>query len=289
MTTTTSAGSFVHTLSFPELIWLRFLRGFFSTQKSLYKLPNGAHVVNRFLYDMAAENDSKRNFIISMSHDYGELKTSALPALVVEDAMGAQFLGLVMDQRRTDSTDPDRSKSRFDQVRFSYVIHCMSKNRGESRLLAATVASAIVAFRDELLASGLNKMDPLSIGTTQPLRSDSNEDFVDTPVQVTFYTVEGWHTVDVPPGTMGDVDIVFLNPESSRFFVLGADVALPSLSRFIGLGAEISLPNLMAFFAAAMEIEEPLDVSRFMNIGMSVVDPVSASSFIRMKMQISNA
>lgn len=278
------AGAFLTTLTYPERIWLRFWRTFFS-QPYLMKKPDGSGFPNRFFYDANADPE-KRTFQVMLAYDYEDSKTNALPALVIEDAGGAQQLGLTIDARRGDTVLPDRTITRMDQVRFTYVFHCVSKDRGESRMMAAIVTRALTSLKDELKMRGLNHMEPWNVAPTQVLAADSKEVYVDTPVQVTFYTVEGWHTTEAGTGTFEDFDVVMEQNPITSYVNTSWFIELQSVMSFIAMDFSVDLPSASEFVRMAMEIAAPVSRESFIRASFVVAEQPASSQFLRMSWRI---
>ena len=131
-----------HTLSFPEHLWLDFFRTFFS-QKTLLVDSNLKPVVNNFLYEIG-QSPSNRQFDISLESELKKQHPDMLPSLVLED-LGMSSLHIALNRLKTWNA-AETSKEYTDLIRCTYVMHCCSKDRGESRLLAAIVANAITVF-----------------------------------------------------------------------------------------------------------------------------------------------
>lgn len=277
--------TFLHTLSFPEHLWLNFWREFFR-QDTLLVDENGLPIKNNFFLDSAKPPET-RPFDVVLSHDYNDSKPNALPLLVIEDA-GTVQLGLTTNQLKTWSVSPQTVKVRADQIRSTYIFHCLSKDRGESRMLAALLTYAVTVFRDSLLKAGFNKIEPWSVGATQPLRNKAGEDYVDTPVQLTFYYVETWTTVEVGEGTAENFGVIF-SPESfSRFIRAHANIADPMVIRFIRAATTIQNPTGFRFIRAAANLENPTTAERFIRSAAVVENPVSAERFIRAQLRVSS-
>ena len=277
---------FLHTMSLPEIIWLNFFREFFSQQTLVYdKRSSGAPVPNRFFLDRS-QDPSNRPFDVTLAYDYEDSRQNALPALVLEDA-GAVQMGLTINQMKTWSVSGTTTRERADQVRFTYVFHCLSKDRGESRMLAAMVSRSLTVFRDQLLADGLNKIEPWSIGATQPLRTDSGEDYVDTPVQVTFYTVEFWDTLEIGSGFANNIGISFISETRAKYIMAAMETRDPRLELFILASMFVKNPNASMFIRAGMFVEAPLGLERFFRAALTSEEPVSSERFVRAHMRVS--
>lgn len=270
-----------HTLSKPEILWLDFFRGFFS-QKFLMINDDNSYIVNRFYIDQSISPDN-RPFDVFLSFDFSKSNQNILPAVVIEDMSGASQMGLTIDQRRDFMVSPSTMKRRVDQVRYTYVIHCLSKDRGESRTLAAICARAVAAFRDLILSSrlGVVKIDPWSIGTTQPIRSDSREVYLDTPVQITFYMMDSWDTFIIEGGTAESLCVFFISDAASRFIRSAVNIKNPDLSSFILSSLSVSNPSGQGFVLSHMETQDPLSLESFIASSTETEDALSESAFIR--------
>lgn len=276
---------FLHTLSAPEHIWLDFFREFFQQRHLLRDEATKVPLPNRFFLDRSLD-PNQRDFDVSLAHDFDDSRPNALPALVIEDT-GAVQTGLTINQMSNHRFSPDTRRDRADQIRFTYIFHCLSRNRGESRLLASMVTYAVTLFRDALLSSGLVKIEPWSVGATQPLRSDSAEDYVDTPVQITFYTMEHWRTLEVGSGDAEGFCIQFSTQERVRFIRGGMTVRDPDASRFINASMTMMNPSASSFVNADMNLAEPGLGERFVGGSLDMREPVSSERFIRGSMRVS--
>lgn len=281
---------FLHTLSLPEQIWLSFFREFFSSNQSLMRTfgdEESSVVKNNFFLDKN-QDPSNRKFDVILEESFDQSDQNALPRLVIEDAMGAQQLGLVMGQRHTHSSTPTTSRKFVDQNRFMYVFHCLSKDRGESRMLASVVSRAITVFREEITNSpSMVKIDPSSIGTTQALKSDSKTVFWDTPVQVPFTCMEFWTTIEVGNNDAISFNIGLSADSRSKYVMASANVDFPVKSRYVRLSTEITNPNHSRFFRVSSDVADPMSSSKFLRSQLSTADPSTGSGFVRCSMRVS--
>lgn len=277
---------FLHTLSLPEHIWLNFFREFFSQPHLIADATTGIPLPNRFFLDLAQDVDN-REFDVVLANDFNDASSNALPKLVIEDAAGATQLGLTMGQVRTWHVTPGTTKDRADQIRFTYMFHALSKDRGESRVLAAMVTFAMTVFREAILnTQGMVKIEPWSIGTTQPLRSDSGQDYFDTPVQVTFTTMEFWNQVELGNSDAESFAVSFAPQERVRFIRGHMETKDAIISRYIKAAMALVNPSVVGFVNAAMTVDAPFDAERFANASMIVESPVSAERFVRSSMRV---
>jgi hypothetical protein len=279
-----TARVFLHTLSFPEVLWLNFWREFFQ-QKTLIVDDDGTVIDNNFHIDLAKPTEL-RKFDVTLFANYDDSKPNALPLLVIEDT-GMVQLGITTNQLKTWSVSPNTIKERADLTRSTYIFHCLAKDRGESRLLAAIITFAVTCFRDQLLKSGFHKIEPWSVGATQPLRNKAGEDYVDTPVSITFYTTEFWNTLTKGTGTAEDIGFIFSPDTKERFIRAFAEIADPVVLRFIRASAIIQNPNLSRFIRASAELENPTTVERFIRAGGTIQDPTTVERFIRAQLRVS--
>ncbi len=278
---------FLHTLSLPEHVWLNFFREFFSQPHLIADATTGQPLPNRFHLNLAQDVDN-REFDVVLANDFNDASTNALPKLVIEDAAGATQLGLTMGQVRTFQFAPTTTKDRADQVRFTYMFHALSKDRGESRVLAAMVSFAITVFREAILnTQGMVKIEPWSIGTTQPLRSDSNQDYFDTPVQVTFTTMEFWNQIEVGNGDAESFAISFAPQERTRFVRGHMETKDALVARYIKAMMVLVNPNVARFLNAAMVVDAPSVAESFTRASLVTENPVSAERFVRSSMRVS--
>lgn len=274
---------FLHTLSAPEHVWLTFLREFFSQPVLIQS--DGTEVPNRFHYVPDIDPD-KRDFDIHLHYSYDQAKSNALPALVIEDT-GCVQLGLTINQEKSHSISPQTMIKRADQIRHTYVFHCLSKDRGESRMLAAILSFAITVFRGAILKEPpMVKIEPFSIGASQPLRAKGVEDCVDTPVQVTFTCMEFWNTVELGPTTAGGVRVSFA-PEARTRFVRGyMETKDPLVARYIRGFMSLVAPNSGKFVNASMDVDAPADDAVFVHAHAAIEDAISSQRFVRSKMTV---
>jgi hypothetical protein len=275
---------FFHTLSVPEHIWVDFFRVFFS-QRYLLKDDLGNVVENRFRYDESVLPDN-RPFDILFESDLTGANPNILPALVIEDSGTAQS-GILLNQLKTWSVAPNVMRDRQDLLRSTYVFHCCSRTRGESRLLASIVGSAITAFRDALLEAGLHKIDPWSIGKSQPLKADADEVYVDTPVIVNFSYQEGWRTEERYDHHF-ECYKLNINPDQlNRFVRTAMTLADVSVSRFMNTSMFLENVNTESFILSSLAVADPNFAETFVNATMTPTDPLSQERFLRASMRVS--
>lgn len=278
--------TFLHTLSLPEHIWLNFFREFFSQPHLISDSTTGQRLPNRFFLNLASDVDN-REFDVVLANDFNDANSNALPKLVIEDAAGATQLGLTISQVKTWHVTPTTKKDRADQVRFTYLFHALSKDRGESRMLAAIVSFAITVFREAILnTQGMVKIEPWSIGTTQPLRSDSGQDYFDTPVQVTFTTMEFWNQVEIGNSDAETFCVSFAPLERARFVRGHMAIRYPTMLRYIRAAMSLVNPTASRFVRMAMSIDAPLVDERFVVASLSSVDPLSSNRYVRASMRV---
>jgi hypothetical protein len=252
---------FDHVLSRPEHIWLAFWRTFFS-QKTLVFGPDDEPIDNNFLYDPSV-NDNNRTFDVKLVADYEDQNIALVPALILEDLNVSQQ-GILLDQRKTWSVTPNRANFYQDLLPYNYAIHCVSRDRGESRLLAGIVWQAINVFKDVLYQCGIHQLMPRSLSGTQPIRAAGKEDRVDTVLSVPFWMQEFW----------GYNQYSDLFPEQFCFFE-----AFEERTRFILGQIEIALTNKSKYFLSSMTLTSP-SASRYMLGQEELVDPLSTSGYV---------
>lgn len=284
MTQKPVATVFMTTLNFPEILWLDFFRGFFK-QEYLLSTKEGAPIPNRFKFDEDVP-PSQRKFQIEPAYRFADGVDNALPALIIQDAAGAQQMGLTIDNRRIHSFGPEREDVRVDMIRFTYLFHCLSKDMGESRLLASIVTRAITSFKDQIEANGVNRMEPWSVTPSTPMRTDSEIDYVSTTVQVTFYTVERWETKQVPRGTMASLDLILIKDEDSKFINASWTVVDKTAAQFINASFSIVRPSIAQFITTSSQVVAPIGLSRFFVVGANISPPATSSSYIRTSAKI---
>jgi hypothetical protein len=274
---------YLHSLSYPELIWLDFLTEFFQ-QPTLMIDGTGKGLPNRFFYN-PAENDSNRQFDIRLAFDFSDSRQNALPALVVEETGVAQ-VGVAVNQLKDWRVAKTTQKDRADLLRTTYIFHCLSKDRGESRLLASILSSAIIYFKDEIYNAGLNKIEPWTIGASMAMRSDSAEDYVDTPVQVTFEYAQFWSTREVSPLFSGKFCLV-VSDRAQLFSVRASlDARDPELFASIRASLDAVDPNATFSIRASADVQDPVYDSYAIRSSLDALEPSSTSSAIRASMRI---
>lgn len=273
---------FEHTLSYPEHLWLSFFREFFS-QPALIVDPDGRDLANNFRYERAVD-PGNRKFDIVMEYDLDKANPNILPSLVIED-LGVARLNIGLNHMSHWQVSPETYKRRTDLLRSSYVFHCCSRNRGESRLMASIVSNAISVFYDQLKRSGFHKIEPWAIGKTMPLRLDSDEVYVDTPVQVTFEFHQTWQTVEGGDGA--ERYCLHLAAESlTRFVRTVMDVGWPAINDYVMTSMAVDYENVTEFVLSRLEISDAMSASSYINASADVYDPLSAASFIRSSMRV---
>ena len=275
--------SFVHTLSFPERLWIEFWREFFS-QKALIVDENGVDITNRFRFE-EAKDPANREFDILLEYDLDKGNPNILPALVLED-MGLARLNIGLNDLHTWGVSPKTFKERSDLIRSTYVFHCCSRNRGESRLLASIVSNAITVFYDELKRCGFHKIEPWSIGKTIPLKLDSDEVYVNTPVNVTFEFQQTWKTVESGNGFFERYCFVVKGDELLRYVHSSVDITDPVTSSYVNSKLEIVDENLVTFILSSTDFEDPVSDSQYMLASMDAEDPDFSELFVRTSMRI---
>lgn len=275
---------FFHTLSVPEHIWVDFFRVFFS-QRYLLSDDQGNVVENRFRYDESVLSDN-RPFDILFESDLTGANPNILPALVIEDSGTAQS-GILLNQLKTWAVAPHAMRDRQDLLRSTYVFHCCSRTRGESRLLASIVGSAVTAFRDGLLEAGLHKIEPWSIGKSQPLKADADEVYVDTPVIVNFSYQEGWRTEERYDGYF-HCHKFNIDPDHLTRFVRTAMTLIDvNASAFLNTSLVLENVNTESFILSSLTAVNPLFSELFVNTAMAPVDPLNQERFLRASMRVS--
>lgn len=274
---------FVHALSLPEHIWIEFFRVFFS-QNTLMVDEDLQPVVNNFRYDLA-QDASNRDFDIIFEHDMSSNNPNILPSLVIED-LGMAALGIAINRLSTWSVVPQTSKTRSDLLRSTYVFHCCARTRGESRLMAAMVVSAMTAFYDSLLRAGLHKIEPWSIGKTTPVKGDSDEVYLDTPVQVSFETQQTWKTIEDGSSYADQFCLVIKDQSLVRYVRLSVDITDPAVAKYIATTMDVQDQNLMTYVNTSLSAADPLSTERYVLTSMDTADPVSAARYVRTEMRV---
>jgi hypothetical protein len=274
---------FEHSLSFPEIIWLSFLQEFFQ-QDSLVIDSSQRPIPNRFFYSPVA-SDSNRSFDIRLAFDFSDSRQNALPALIVEET-GISQVGVAVNQLKDFAFAPNTHKERADLLRTTYIFHCLSTDRGESRLLASILSSAIIVFKDQLYEAGLNKIEPWTIGATMPMRSDSEEDYVDTPVQVTFEYAQIWKTSEVGPG-FAEKFCLIINPIVRLHSIRASlDARDPELFANIRVSMEAADQNASFLVRASQDVQDPVTSHHSIRTSIDALQPSSDMTSIRTSMRI---
>lgn len=276
---------YAHLLSFPEQLWLEFFREFFC-QEVLLLDEDGTPIRNNFRY-MRSYSDQNKGFDVLLENNLKGANPNTLPCLVIED-LGAASLNLVTDRQVHWSLSPQRETTRSDLIRHSYVFHCCSRDRGESRLMASTVATAITAFYTHLRTAGFHKIEPWAIGKTIPIKSDVTETFLDTPVSISFETQHTWRTVRVTDAFAEAFCLVVQDPDLVRYTRLSMSIIDPSATLFINASLNAEETNVARFVNTSTNIVDPLSDSRFVNGSMEVADPLSEETFIRTSMRVTS-
>lgn len=275
---------FVHTLSFPEHLWLDFARSFFS-QNTLLIDDTGAPIVNNFKYSWA-EDDANKRFDILLENDLKTNNPHILPSIVIED-MGVASLGVAINRLATWAVSPQTDKTRSDLLRTTYVFHCCSRARGESRLLASIFANAITVFYDQLLRAGFHKLEPWSIGKTVPVKSDSDEVYVDTPVQVTFEYQQTWRTIEDGPQTVSRYRLVIAQDHRQRYVRVVMDLADPSATGYVAMSMTLADPGASIYVNTALDLVEPGAEEGYVLAALDLEDPESEAAYVRTSMRVS--
>lgn len=275
---------FFHTLSVPEHIWVDFFRVFFS-QRYLLQDDKGNVVENRFRYDEGILPDN-RPFDIIFESDLTGANPNILPALVIEDSGTAQS-GILLNQLKTWAVAPHAMRDRQDLLRSTYVFHCCSRTRGESRLLASIVGSAITAFRDALLEAGLHKIEPWSIGKSQPLKADADEVYVDTPVIVNFSYQEGWRTEERYDHYFHCYKLNIQTDSLTHFVRTAMTLIDVNASSFLNTTMFLENINTESFILSSLTAANPLLSEIFVNTNMAPANPLTQERFLRASMRVS--
>ena len=275
---------FVHTLSFPEHIWLDFLRIFFS-QETLIVDESGKKIANNFRFE-ESQIPENRIFDILLEQDMHSNNPDILPCIVIED-MGAASLGIALDRVVHWTVSPETTKTRSDLVRSTYVFHCCAKTRGESRLLASIVSSAVTVFYDQLLLVGLHKMEPWSIGKTMPVKADSEIAYADTPVQQTFEYQQTWKTLERSPYDVKTFCLEVTPEELLRYVRVSMDLSDPCLTRYLNTIMSLQEPHSDLYINTSMDVSDPLLTEKYILTTANMVNPLVNSRFVRTSMRVS--
>lgn len=274
---------FMHMLSFPEHIWLDFFRQFFS-QKTLVVDENLDPIPNNFLYE-ESQSPANKKFDVLLEEDLKDNNPNILPSLVIED-LGTSDLGIAIDRLRNWTVDPTTSKTRSDLLRTSYVFHCCSRRRHESRLLASIVASSLVVFYNQLLQAGLHKIEPFSVGRTVPIKADADEIYLATPVQVTFEFEQTWKTIEDGPTVIRSLDLAIRPDELLRYVRTVMDIVEPSASRFVAMSMNLQDPNAKIYVNTSVNLVDPLHEERYIHTSVDTIAPSATTPFVRTSMRV---
>lgn len=274
---------FVHTLSYPEHIWLDFYRSFFS-QKSLVVDDDGQPISNNFYIDQATTPENRR-FDVVMEHDLEKNNPNILPCLVIED-LGLSTLGIALNRLSDWEVTPQTVKERSDLIRCTYVMHCCSRDRGESRLLASIVSNAMTVFYDSLLRAGLHKIEPWSVGKTTPIKSDSDETYVDTPVQATFEYQQNWRTIEDGPGDVRRFCLVLAPDTQVDYVRTQIDISDPYVARYVAMSMNLQDPNANIYVNLSVDLIDPSRSEDYVLTSTDVVDPLTDTGYVRSSMRV---
>lgn len=276
---------FVHTLAVPEHIWVDFFRVFFQ-QRYLLSDADGNSIENRFRYEHSALPDN-RSFDILFESDLTGSNPNILPCLVIEDSGTAQS-GILLNQLRTWAVAPNAMRDRSDLMRSVYTFHCCARTRGESRLMASIVGSAVTVFRDALMEAGLHKIEPWSIGKSMPLKADVDEVYVDTPVTVNFSYQEGWRTVESYEYFWKNCFRTRIVDDSvSAYFRSLMTVSDPWNEHFFRSSMFLENINTESFILSSLTASDPLSSSTFIRSQVNVENPLTVENFVRTSMRVS--
>ena len=274
---------FIHTLSFPEHLWLDFFQSFFA-QKTLVVDEDGLPIDNNVRYEVSQSPENRR-FDVLLEEDLKTNNPNILPCLVIED-LGAQSLGIALNKLANWELSPETSKIRSDLIRTTYVMHCAASNRGESRLLAAIVSNSVIVFYDQLLAQGLHKIEPWSIGKSVPIKSDSDVTYVDTPVQITFEYQQTWKTVEDGPSDVKRYCLRVSDDERVRYVRALIDISDPEVSRYVSMAMNLQDPNANIYVNTALDLIDPSVVEAYVLASQDFVDPEAGNEYVRTSMRI---
>lgn len=275
---------FIHTLSLPERIWVDFFRVFFS-QKYLLVDEDIRPVENQFLIEQSLEPGNRR-FDVLFESDMEKANPNILPCLVIEDTGTAQT-GILLNELRTWAVKPESKRDRTDLLRSTYVFHCCSRHRGESRLLASIVSSAVTAFRDALLEAGLHKIDPWSIGKTMVLKADNDEVYVDTPVTVNFSFQERWKTIERGNSFYENYCLAIASEQLVRYVRTVMAVSDPFLIPYVKTTMDIENINIISYVKSLISLSDPTSSSSFVNSQIDIIDADNVNKYLRTSMRVS--
>ena len=274
---------FLHLLSFPEHIWLDFFRTFFSQRTLLVDDVTLRAVPNNFIYEHGID-DARKKFDVLLEEDLKTNNPNILPSLVIED-LGTSFLGIAIDKLSNWQVDPLTTKERSDLLRTTYILHCAAKERHESRLLASIVATSTVVFYNQLLQNGLHKIEPVALGKAVPIKSDADEVYVDTPVQVTFQYQQTWRTIE--DGPYANRYELFIRPlDLSAYIRTSMALIEPSISEYLLMSMNLQEPSATIYVNMSQDVIEPTVNENYVLTSQDVVNPLSEAAFVRTSMRV---
>ena len=274
---------FVHTLSFPEHLWLDFFRSFFE-QSTLIIDDDGLPLTNNFKLDLGQPPENRR-FDVLLEEDMKANNPNILPSLVLED-LGTQSLNIALNRLADWSVAPETSKTRSDLIRSTYVMHCAAKDRGESRLLASIVSNAVIVFYDQLLESGFHKIEPWSIGKTVPIKSDVLELYMDTPVQITFEYQQTWKTVETGPSNVFRYCLRVRDEDTTSYVRTLMDISNSRFLTYVAMSMNLQDASVNIYVNTDLDISEPLVDNGYVLMSQENVDPDADSGYVRTSMRV---
>jgi len=273
---------FIHTLSLPEYIWLDFLREFFS-QKSLVVDEDGKSIENRFRYLQVPEDN--RPFDIFLEDDLTGAHPNTLPSIVIED-LGCGALGVALDKLSNWRIHPTTEKERSDLIRATYVFHCTSRERAESRLLAAIVSNAFIVFYEQLREAGFHKLEPWSIGKTTAIKGDAIQTYFDTPVQQTFAFSQTWTTVESGPSGFKTFCVEFSDDQLVRYVRTSMEIADPVIREYVRTSMDLEAANDNIYVIVSTDIVDPQASEAYIRTSTEVADPLTSTGYARTSMRV---
>jgi hypothetical protein len=275
--------TFDHRLSFAEHIWGGFWRAFFS-QATLVYTDDGKPVQNAFRYIEATE-PANRQFDVLFEGDLKTANPNILPALVIED-QGLQEQGILLDKRSWWRWSPSTERVRADLIRETFIFHCCARTRGESRLLAGIVMKAIDVFYDPLKSMGMHKIEPRSAGKSIPIKSDSDEVYVDTPVIAPCTFQDRWVTQLRSDYFLERFCTLFAPEVSARFVRTSMAVVGQSLGGYVRTSLNAQDPASRVYARISLDAVNPLSSETYTNTSMNTADAQSARRYVRASMRV---
>lgn len=147
----------------PEHILVGFFRAFFSQPTLFNSVPNEFEWV---------DNQKEHSLIIEMTGAYDFETPDAVPSIVIQEG-GFNEREETMD-RRVLHNFKGREKH-LTNWSHSFILHCITRRRGTSKLLQAAVARSLSGFRKMIYQMGVEHIFPLRGRPPQRLKNNMND------------------------------------------------------------------------------------------------------------------